>query len=142
VHALRALLEGRELPAAVAQACALLATVVGQDADGAAEGVFRIARRVARDQVISTVDPEACHGHKISACGFDDYKGHAGIDPDSELVTVTWVTLGNTGDVTVAEYLIARFEPTASSSRTRVERDDQCQQVRSPARGPPRQVLW
>ena len=37
---------------------------------------------------------------------------------------------------------VAGFEPTASSSRTRVGRDDQYQQVRSRARGPPRQVLW
>jgi hypothetical protein len=105
-HALLALLEGRELPAAVAQACALLATAVGQDLDDAAEGVFRIARRVARDRVISTVDPDARHGHRTSARGFDGYKGHAGIDPDSELVTATRVTPGNTGDAAVAEHLI------------------------------------
>jgi hypothetical protein len=37
---------------------------------------------------------------------------------------------------------VAGFEPTASSSRTRVERNDQCQQVRSRARGSQRQVLW
>src|SRR5664279_5464354 len=39
-------------------------------------GVFRIARRVARDRVISTVDPETRHGHKTAARGFDGYKGH------------------------------------------------------------------
>ena len=42
-------------------------------------GVFRIARRVAKDRVISTVDPEARHGHKTAARGFDGYKGHAAI---------------------------------------------------------------
>jgi hypothetical protein len=105
-HALLAVLHGRDLPTAVVQACALLATVVGQDLDAPAEGVFRIARRVARNRVISTVDPDARHGHKTSARGFDGYKGHAGIDPDSELVTATRVTPGNTGDAAVAEQLI------------------------------------
>jgi hypothetical protein len=42
--------------------------------------VFRIARRVARDRVISTVDPQARHGHKTAARGFDGYKGHIGLD--------------------------------------------------------------
>ena len=38
--------------------------------------VFRIARKVAKDRVISTVDPDARHGHKTAAHGFDGYKGH------------------------------------------------------------------
>ena len=66
-HALLAALEGRELRDAVDQAAALLATVVGQDLDEDADGVLRIARRVAKDRVISTVDPEARHGHKTAA---------------------------------------------------------------------------
>ena len=37
---------------------------------------------------------------------------------------------------------VAGFEPTASSSRTRVERDDQYQRVLWRARGWPRRVLW
>ena len=52
-------------------------------------GTFRIARRVAPDRVISTVDPDARHGHKTSARSFDGYKGHVALDPDSELVTAT-----------------------------------------------------
>ena len=63
-HALLAVLDGRDLAAPVAQAAQLLATVLGQDLDVDAGGVFRIARRVAKDRVISTVDPEARHGHK------------------------------------------------------------------------------
>ena len=61
-------------------------------------GVFRIARRVATDRVISTVDPQARHGHKTTARGFDGYKGHVAIDPDSEIITATAVTAGNAGD--------------------------------------------
>jgi hypothetical protein len=68
--------------------------------------VFRIARRVARDRVISTVDPDTRHGHKTAACGFDGYKGHAAIDPDSEIITATTVTPGNAGDASAAEDLI------------------------------------
>src|SRR6266566_3503244 len=88
-RALLGVLEGRELGPALARAAALLATVTGQDLDQDAAGVFRIARRVAPDRVISTVDPDARHGHKTSARGFDGYKGHVAADPDSEIITAT-----------------------------------------------------
>jgi hypothetical protein len=101
-----AILEGRVLAEAVAEAAQLLAIVVGQDLEEGDDGVFRIARRVAKDRVISTVDPEARHGHKSSARGFDGYKGHVAVDPDSEVITGTVVTPGNTGDASVAEDLI------------------------------------
>jgi Transposase domain (DUF772) len=73
-HALLGVLDGRELVDALGQAAALLANVVGQDLERDGAGVFRIARRVAKDRVISTVDPQARHGHKSSAKGFDGYK--------------------------------------------------------------------
>ena len=102
-----ALLDGRELDVAVvAEAAVLLATVVGQDLETSDDGIFRIARRVAKDRVISTVDPEARHGHKTSARGFDGYKAHVAIDPDSEIITDTVVTPGNAGDASVADELI------------------------------------
>jgi hypothetical protein len=100
-----ALLDGRELTPPVAQAAVLLAAVCGQDLE-AGDGVFRIARKVAKDRIISTVDPEARHGHKTQARGFDGYKGHAAIDPDSEVITAATVTPGNAGDATVAAELI------------------------------------
>jgi hypothetical protein len=37
---------------------------------------------------------------------------------------------------------VAGFEPTASSSRTRVERNDPYQRVPSRARESPRRALW
>ena len=49
-------------------------------------------RQVTKDRVISTVDPQARHGHKTSARGFEGYKKHVAIDPDSEIVTATTVT--------------------------------------------------
>jgi hypothetical protein len=99
-------LDGRAVGLEVVEAAALLATVVGQDLDTGEDGAFRIARRVAKDRVISTVDPQTRHGHKTSARGFDGYKGHVAADPDSEIITDTEVSPGNTGDATVAEDLI------------------------------------
>ena len=106
-RALLGALDGRELPGAVSEAAALLATVVGQDLDEGPDGAFRIARRVAKDRVISTVDPDARHGHKTSARGFDGYKGHVAVDPDSELITATAVTAGNAGDGAAVAALLA-----------------------------------
>ncbi|MDQ6617801.1 MAG: IS1182 family transposase [Actinomycetota bacterium] len=100
------LLDGRDLEGEVARAATLLAAVAGQDLDLSGE-VFRIARRVVPDRIISTVDPETRHGHKTAARGFDGYKGHVAVDPDSEIITATTVTAGNAGDASVAEDLIA-----------------------------------
>jgi hypothetical protein len=99
-------LDGRDLTVAVARAAELLATVLGQDLEAGDDGRFRIARKVARDRVISTVDPDARHGHKTASRGFDGYKGHVAVDPDSEIITNTVVTPGNAGDASVAEDLI------------------------------------
>ena len=75
-------LDGRDLTGVVAQTAELLATVLGQDLEEDERGRFRIARKVARDRVISTVDTDARHGHKTQARGFDGYKGHVAVDPD------------------------------------------------------------
>lgn len=114
-------LEGRRLPGPLAQAVELLAAVVGQDLERGQHGRLRIARRVAKDRIISTVDPDARHGHKTQARSFDGYKGHVAIDPDSEVVTATAVTAGNRGDGTVvaellAEELMADVPPAAAAS--------------------------
>ena len=99
-------LQGEPLPPPLAEATTLLATVLGQDLEDGPDGRIRIARRVAPDRVISTVDPEARHGHKTEAHGFDGYKGHVALDPDAELVTATAVTPGNAGDASVALALL------------------------------------
>jgi hypothetical protein len=113
-----AALDGRTLTSEILQAAKLVATVVGQDLEQRDDGMFRIARRVAKDRVISTVDPEARHGHKTAARGFDGYKGHIAIDPDSEIVTATTVTAGNVGDGSVADELVAEelVAPTSPAS--------------------------
>jgi hypothetical protein len=90
-------LEGEPLAPALGEAATLLATVLGQDLEEGPDGRIRIARKVAPDRVISTVDPDTRHGHKTQARGFDGYKGHVALDPDHELVTATAVTPGNAG---------------------------------------------
>jgi hypothetical protein len=105
-HACLAVLDGRTLSEAVTEIGELLATVVGQDLDQDDDGRFRVARKVAKDRVISTVDPDARHGHKTASRGFDGYKGHIAEDPVSEIITNTAVTPGNAGDGSVAEDLI------------------------------------
>jgi hypothetical protein len=109
--ALLSFLQGKELEPALAQAAELLASVTGQDLEQDAAGVFTIARKVAADRVLSTVDPDARHGHKTSARGFDGYKGHIAIDPDSEIITATQATAGNSGDAEAAESLLADLLP-------------------------------
>ena len=93
-YACLAVVDGRVLTVEVGDAVELLATVVGQDLEVGVDGRFKIARKVAKGRVISTVDPDARHGHKTQARGFDGCKGHVGIDPDSEIVTDTVVTPG------------------------------------------------
>ncbi len=105
-YALLAVLDGRDLEPVVTEAAVLLATVLGQDLDTGEDGMFRIARRVAKDRIISTVDPQTRHGHKTQAGGFDGYKGHLAVDPGSEIITDTEVSAGNVGDAKVAADLI------------------------------------
>ena len=112
-------LEGAPIPAEMKDAVTLLATVVGQDLELTDGGSFRIARRVAPDRVISTVDPEARHGHKTAARGFDGFKGHIAIDPDSEIITASAVTAGNVADGRVTKELLEEIlsveKPLASA---------------------------
>lgn len=117
-HACLVLLNERTLTIKVREAAVLLASLLGQDLIAGDDGVFRIARKVARDRIISTVDPEARHGHKTAAKGFDGYKGHAAADPDSEIITATVVTAGNVGDGSVAEELIGDLLADAERGET------------------------
>lgn len=117
-YALLAYLDGHKLAGPLLQAAQLLATVLGQDLEQTDEGLFRIARRTVTDRVISTVDPEARHGHKTAARGFDGYKGHVALDPDSELITATEVTAGNAADGSVGTSLLREVLDEANADRT------------------------
>lgn len=91
-HRLLGHLPDDELGPRAAQAVALLALVAGQDVepvDGSdgTDGRWRIARRVAPDRVISTVDPEARHAHKTRSRRQDGYKAHLVVEPETGIVT-------------------------------------------------------
>jgi IS5 family transposase len=82
---------------AAAEAVALLALVAGQDVEPAegsdgTDGRWRIARKVAYDRVISTVDPEARHAHKTVERRQDGFKAHLVIEPDTGLTTAVALT--------------------------------------------------
>jgi hypothetical protein len=113
-------LRGRRLSPEVAQAFALLATVIGQDIQETADGRFIIAQGVAPDRVISVVDPQAGHGHKSNARGFDGYKAHVAIDPDSEIICAAEVGAANTGDVAMAPALLADLQQRGITTMTKV----------------------
>jgi len=127
-------LDGQTLDAEVADAAVLLATVMGQDLDEA-DGKFFIARKVAKDRIISTVDPTARHGHKTSARGFDGHKAHVATDPDSEIITATVVTPANAGDASVATELIEDLLTEAANKKATdaVTTDDDGPTVEVPA---------
>jgi hypothetical protein len=57
-------LRDQRLDPRVAEAAVLLATVTGQDIEATSDGRFRIFEGTAPDRVVSTVDPEARHGHR------------------------------------------------------------------------------
>jgi hypothetical protein len=116
-YAVLAHLDGRSLRPEVKEAAELLATVVGQDLEQTAGGLFRIARRVAANRVISTVDPEARHGHKTEARGFDGYKGHIAIDPDAEIITAAEVTAANAPDGSMTKTLLEEILPLAKPEK-------------------------
>ncbi len=99
-------LPGERLDPRVAEAATLLATVTGQDIEETDDGRFRIFEGTAPDRVISTVDPEARHGHKTTAHRFDGYKGHVAVDPDSEVITAAEVSQAAVGDAVVAPGLL------------------------------------
>ena len=101
-HALR----DQRLDPRVAEAAVLLATVTGQDIEETSDGRFRIFEGTAPDRVVSTVDPEARHGHKTAAHGFDGYKAHVAVDPDSEVICAAEVSVATAGDAAVAPGLL------------------------------------
>ena len=111
-------MRGRALTSGEADAAELLAAVVGQDLEAGPDNKMRIARRVAVDRVISTADPDARHGRKSTAGGFDGYKGHIAVDPDSELITDTAVTAGNAADASAAAALIKDLTNNHTSTGT------------------------
>ncbi|HOA90137.1 MAG: IS1182 family transposase [Candidatus Nanopelagicales bacterium] len=102
-----------------AEAIALLALVAGQDVEPAegsdgTDGRWRIARRVAPERVISTVDPETRHAHKTVERRQDGFKAHVVVEPDTGLATMVELTKAagpDNSDATVGARLVVA-DPT------------------------------
>jgi hypothetical protein len=121
-HRLLAHLPEQELGPAPAQAVALLALIAGQDvepgegSDGT-DGRWRIAKRVAPERVISTVDPDTRHAHKTRSRRQDGYKAHVVVEPDTGIITDTTLTPAagpDNSDATVGVALLLG-DPTGSA---------------------------
>jgi transposase len=99
-HRLLGHLPEDELGPRAAEAVALLALIAGQDvepvegSDGT-DGRWRIARQVAADRVISTVDPDTRHVHKSVHRRQDGFKAHVAIEPDTGIITDCALTKAN-----------------------------------------------
>ncbi|MGH9122286.1 MAG: IS1182 family transposase [Acidimicrobiales bacterium] len=90
------------------EAIGLLALIAGQDVEvGDTPGTWRIARKVAKDRVISTVDVEARHGHKSTALRVDGFKAHLSAEPDTGIITAVAVTPANHPDGPIGVVLLA-----------------------------------
>ncbi len=114
-HAALAVLDGHSLEGPAAEAAALLARVAGQDVAEGDDGVFRIVRGTAADRIISTVDPEARHGHKSRSRHIDGYKTHLSVDPDSEIIAAATVTPANAADRDAVDELLEEPGPDADA---------------------------
>src|SRR5215218_328281 len=106
---------------AAADAVGLLALVAGQDVehvpdpdDPGGGGRWRIARAVAENRVISTVDPDARHAHKTVHRRTDGSKAHLLAEPDTGLIigcSLTKASGPDTGDAAVGLGLLTA-DPT------------------------------
>jgi hypothetical protein len=121
--AVLAVIDGHELLGPVREAAELLALIAGQDVEQGDDGVFGIVHKVARDRIISTVDPEARHGHKSRSRKFDGYKAHLSVDPDSELIDDVVVTPANVHDADVVEDLLAGYADSNDEDKPTVMGD-------------------
>ena len=114
----------------------MLALVAGQDVEPAegsdgTDGRWRIARQVAPDRVISTVDPDARHAHKTRERRQDGFKAHVVVEPDTGLITDTGLTKATgpaNSDATVGIALLLADttldrRPSRPASRSRCSAD-------------------
>lgn len=101
--------EGLELTKDQSDCLGLLALVSFQDVEMVDEinGRFTISKKVARDRVVSTVDPDARHVHKSRTKYIDGFKGHISIEPETELITACSFTKGNVSDAVVGTELLS-----------------------------------
>ena len=108
---------GLDLDGEAADAVGLLGVVAGQDVeeDPAVPGRWRIARRVAADRVVSTVDPQARHARKSRSQRRDGYKAHISAEPHTGVICAVELTAANVSDAEVGPRLLAA-EPPADTA--------------------------
>ncbi|MGH9260080.1 MAG: transposase, partial [Acidimicrobiales bacterium] len=114
-NALVAALQDAALDERAQGVVALLALVAGQDVEPAegsdgTDGRWRIARKVAADRVISTVDPQARHTRKSSESRRDGYRAHVAAEPETGIITdeeLTQAAGTENADAAVAERFLA-----------------------------------
>ena len=94
-----------------ASAIGLLALVAGQDVELSDDGHWRIVRGVAKDRVISVVDPESRHMHKSRSEYRDGYKAHLCVEPETGLITAAALTPASTPDGPTGVTLLEGEEP-------------------------------
>ena len=132
-NALVAALEGAELEEDAAAALALLALVAGQDVEpaegsGGRDGRWRIARKVAEDRVISTVDPDARHTRKSPEARRDGYRAHVAADPQTGIITDEKLTgaagQDNSDPAVAAEFLAAEVAGRSGAAGDAVSGQD------------------
>lgn len=70
------------------------------------QGGVRLRQGVAKDRVISSVDPQMRHGRKSSAGKWDGYKKHLTEEPRTELITAVEVSAANVADGELAMPLL------------------------------------
>jgi Transposase DDE domain/Transposase domain (DUF772) len=123
-NALVAALVGMQLDEQAQSALALLALVAGQDVEPAegsdgSDGRWRIARKVAEDRVISTVDPEARHTRKSPEARRDGYRAHVAAEPGTGIITDEELTKAagtENSDPAIAERFLAADVANSNNS--------------------------
>jgi IS5 family transposase len=118
-NAVVAAFAGAELDEDAAAALALLALVAGQDVEPAEgsdgrDGRWRIARKVAEDRVISTVDEQARHTRKSPSARRDGYRAHLAADPETGIITAERLTVAS-GDENADGAVAAMFAEEAAA---------------------------
>ena len=104
--ALLAVLDGRELTDAVAQAAALLATVLGQDLDRDEAGVSGSPGGSPKSGWSPPWIPRPGTGTRPRRAVSTATRGMSASTPTPRIITATTVSDGNAGDGSVAEGLI------------------------------------
>src|SRR5436190_19198125 len=130
--ALVAAFKDMKLEEPASSAVALLALVAGQDVEPAEgsdgrDGRWRIARKVAEDRVISTVDPQARHTRKSPEARRDGYRAHVAAEPGTGIITDEKLTKAagteNSDAAVAAEFVSAEAAGEGAAASRGGDRD-------------------